>query len=158
VVFATPANSTDPKAALRYVMAKNLKTVIVEFDLRLDAAGGSDFDLIVIDNGAPEVGFQLEAQGVVTWDEDIVDSTSIETPTGLTLGPGWTHVRLSLVVEGAALKGELLLDGNRRALHTFEAKVFTNSTAPELFLGDDSVQSASNPWRVLVDNFTVDAH
>ena len=157
VAFTLPTE-TKAQAALVTALQKNLRTVIIEFDIRLGAAGGDDFDLIVVDSGTPEVGFQIEAGGTLHWDEDIVENTSIRTPMNVSLGSEWTHLRLDLRVDGAVLNAELSLDGQRRAVHTFEAKVFTNGDAPMLFLGDDSFAGSSNPWRVLVDNFTVDAH
>jgi hypothetical protein len=158
VLFTTPSSGSNVKSSLLYSLAKNLTKVIFELDLRVDAVGNGDFDLIVLDAGTPEVGIQLDAGRAISWDEDIQASSSIVTPTGLTLGTEWTHLRLTFTVSGATVIGDLVVEGKPPAQHTFEAKVFTNGDVPVLSLGDDSFQTATTPWRVRVDNFTVDAH
>ena len=153
-LFSINADSDDSAAALiRQVLPVVTKTAVIELDLRVDSTGTEAFDVVTFSSNPPEVGFQIEGSGALTWDENVVAATSIDTPSGLAIAMGsWTHVRLSFLIEGDLAKATLSVDGGvlATAMHTFQAKALRQGA--NLVIGDDSIQPSATPWRVRVDN------
>ncbi|MDB4935346.1 MAG: hypothetical protein JWP87_2318 [Labilithrix sp.] len=156
LTFMVPETIPDGSSALNLQMAAGLKDVVVELDLRVESYGEPSFDIVDMESGTPQVGFQIESDKSVSWDEDILMGQSIITPVGASLGDDWRHVRLEIHVAGASANANLFLDGTLAGSHVFEAKAFTTA-APTLNLGDSSYGSGVRAWKVRVDNFTVDA-
>ncbi len=153
---AIPANATlSVAASIARPLGPATKSVVVELHVRVDLRGPNKFDFITIDANAPEVGLQLEEDGTVSWDEDIVQSTSIVTPTGLTIGSAWTHVRVAFAINGMDAVATLSVDGGPQVTHTFKSTALVSTTG-NLVLGDDSLSNPGSGWRVRVDNVTVE--
>jgi hypothetical protein len=158
-VFTTPVGPGLARAgaSLKLLLPTKSMDVVIEFDLRVDAFGSPSFDLLTITNDSGQGGFQIEGDHSLTWDQDTDKVKDLLTPVGTVLTSAWTHVRASVHTTAAAATAQLSLNGAVVGTHTFAPPPV--GSAPTFELGDDRFgPGGTNPWRVRIDNLTVDAH
>jgi hypothetical protein len=161
-LLTAPANSgTTTGAYFRRSLPTGAKSITVELDIHVEEIGaGADYDLMTIASGNSEIGFQLNADGVLAWDEDLATPNDAgnsfeEVPTGRSLPTGWAHLKWTLDVAGATAVGELFIDGTSVARRNFSSTVLSTA-APDLEIGDNAQTGLTKEWRFRLDNITVD--
>lgn len=160
--LGTTPTSGQPGAALVGSFPTGQKRITVALDLKVDAYGGtSDWDIVNIGPEVPQFGLQLKTDHELAFDEDLTEpnaagKTSVETRTGYRLPDGWVRVQWIIEVNGGAADTRLSVDGIEVVRQSFSASATKVLSATPFELGDRIQASLKTPWRVRMDNVTID--
>lgn len=157
VLFALPMAAADVGATLTYPLAERTKDLTVEFDARVDQLGGVDYDILRLSAGGADVGFQINSDRSLAWDEAFADAGAggVVQSMGRAFPADWAHLKLTIRVVDAIATAELFVDGASASTRAFRSDALTSSGSV-MYFGDRLVRSLPTPWRVRLDNITVD--
>jgi hypothetical protein len=159
LLFAIPATSEVTVAWLRRRLPPSLNEIVVELDLRVDQRGEGNFDVLAIYDGIPRIGFELNADGSVAFDErEELEgggsaSRKVLAPKGYTEG-AWLHVKWTTVIDGAAAQNSLSFDGEAAGSIASSSAPFGDSS--RIIVGEREIIAPAAPWHVRIDNLVID--
>lgn len=156
-LLTAPSSDATVSTALRHALPTVAAdgTVVLELDLRLEQRGqGTNYDVVIISGGTSELGFQINSDGTVSFDENS-PAVNAETATGRSFPSGWAHVKWMLEVHGATVSTQLFVDGASFGTKTFSSAALLDSK-PLLYVGDTGQNPVKLEWRLRVDDVTID--
>lgn len=158
LLFTVGRPSGDSAAAVAYTSSPIATAVSIDMDVRVDAPGSGDFDLVSVLRGDVQAGFQINRTGSLEFDVEVPADgggrTETETPTDGTLGTAWRHIRFQASATGGpSWNVVLFVDGVQVGATTVPSAGFVGQ--PTIEIGDGRVFPMSTPWRVRLDNVVV---
>jgi hypothetical protein len=159
LLFSIPATSEVTVTWLRRRLPPSLTEVVVELDVRVDQRGEENFDLLAVYDGDPRIGFELNADGSVAFEERVgldgggTELRKVLATKGYTEG-AWLHVKWTTVIDGAAAQNSLWFDGEAAGSMASSSAPFGDSS--RIILGEREMAAPKVPWRVRIDNLVID--